>query len=316
MLPDVHFFIAGWRLIFLINLPLGLIAVILVALYLKDSNLEKKGKFDHSGVALLTTALIALIYPLVRGRELHWPWWSIAMIGSSFVWLYLFIREQRNKLQKGKLPLLDVRLFAFKDFNIGLCAVLFYFMVQDTYFVINGVLFQNGFGFSSSSTGIFFVFQGIGYVLASLVSLRLVPVYGKKILLFGVLIMVVSLIFHLIFFNSPSIKSYILLPILFVYGIGCGSVLPSLLTMALKNIPPAFAGAASGTFSTFQQTAIALGIGIVGGLFFYSLDGNSHLTGYVAAYRTATCVNIALLALVSLFLFLLPDGTGTSKNRR
>jgi MFS family permease len=307
LLPDIRFLLDGWRLIFLINLPLGLVAMILAAIFLKDTKTIKKSRFDHSGVALLTVALIALIYPLVRGPELHWPWWSVASIILSFILLYLFILNQRRKLRTGMEPLVDVRLFSFKDFNIGLCAVLFYFMVQDTYFVINVILFQNGFGISSSETGIFFVFQGVGYVIASLFSLRLVPRYGKRVLQVGVLIMITSLLFHLLFFNSGTVSRYLLLPVLFVYGTGCGSVLPSLLTMALKSIPAHFAGAASGTFSTFQQTAIALGIGIVGGVFFYKLAGDTSLAGYVSAYRLATGINIFLLGVVSLFLFLLPD---------
>ncbi|NHA03768.1 MFS transporter [Mucilaginibacter sp. HC2] len=307
LLPDVHFLMDGWRLIFLINLPLGLIAVILAAIFLKDTPTEKKSRFDRSGVSLLTLALIALIYPLVRGPELHWPWWSMASIALSLLLLYLFVLDQRRKLHSDLEPLVDVRLFSFKDFNIGLCAVLFYFMVQDTYFLINVILFQNGFGISSSETGIFFVFQGAGYVVASLLSLRLVPIYGKRVLQAGVLIMVTALLFHLIFFNSMTVSRYLLLPVLFIYGTGCGSVLPSLLTMALKSIPTHFAGAASGTFSTFQQTAIALGIGIVGGVFFYRLAGDTSLAGYVSAYRLATGINIFLLAIVSLFLFLLPD---------
>ncbi|MBB6110061.1 Major Facilitator Superfamily protein [Mucilaginibacter lappiensis] len=307
LLPDIHFLMDGWRLIFLINLPLGLIAVILAAIFLKDTKISKKSRFDYSGVSLLTLALITLIYPLVRGPELHWPWWSITSIALSLLLLYLFVLDQRSKLHNGHEPLVDVRLFSFKDFNIGLCAVLFYFMVQDTYFLINVILFQNGFGISSSETGIFFVFQGVGYVLASLLSLRLVPLYGKRVLQAGVLIMVTALLFHLVFFNSVTVSRYVLLPLLFIYGTGCGSVLPSLLTMALKSIPTQFAGAASGTFSTFQQTAIALGIGIVGGIFFYRLSGDTSLAGYISAYRLATSINIFLLAIVSLFLFLLPD---------
>jgi predicted MFS family arabinose efflux permease len=227
-------------------------------------------------------------------------------IALSLLLLYLFVLDQRRKLHKGQEPLVDVRLFGFKDFNIGLCAVLFYFMVQDTYFVINVILFQNGFGISSSETGVFFVFQGVGYVVASLLSLRLVPRYGKRVLQVGVLIMVTSLLFHLLFFNSATVSRYLLLPVLFIYGTGCGSVLPSLLTMALKSIPTHFAGAASGTFSTFQQTAIALGIGIGGGVFFYRLAGDTSLAGYISAYRMATGINIFLLGMVSLFLFLLP----------
>lgn len=316
ILPDTHFFIAGWRLIFLINLPLGMISAFLAAKLLKDNTITKTGKFDYSGVLLLTVALVSLIYPLIRGAELGWPWWSITLIGLSIVLLFLFLYDQKRKLLQRKEPLINVRLFSYKDFNIGLCAVLFYFMAQDSYFLINAILLQTGFGISSSETGIFFVFQGVGYVLASLVAIRLIPVYGKKVLQAGVVIMVAALILHILFFKSAAVSRMIFLPILFIYGTGCGSVLPSLLTMALKSIPPKFAGAASGTFSTFQQTAIALGIGIVGGVFFYVSGKAGTRQAYLSAYQTATIVNVILLLLVSFFLFLLPEKTTTIRNNR
>ncbi|MET4137814.1 MFS transporter [Pedobacter sp. UYP1] len=316
ILPDTHFFIAGWRLIFLINLPLGIISALLAAKLLKDNTVTKTGEFDYSGVILLTVALVSLIYPLIRGAELGWPWWSIVLIGGSIVLLFIFLYDQKRKLLQRKEPLINVRLFGYKDFNIGLCAVLFYFMAQDSYFLINAILLQTGFGISSSETGVFFVFQGIGYVLASVIAIRLIPIYGKKVLQCGVLIMVTALVLHILFFKSAAVSRMIFLPILFIYGTGCGAVLPSLLTMALKSIPPKFAGAASGTFSTFQQTAIALGIGIVGGIFFYVSGKAGTHQDYLSAYQTATIINIICLVLVSFFLFLLPEKTTTCRNNQ
>ncbi|MBB5638180.1 MFS family permease [Pedobacter cryoconitis] len=310
ILPDTHFSVAGWRLIFLINLPLGLLFAFLAARFLKDNPpaaAEKTGRFDYAGVLLLTLGLVGLIYPLIRGAELGWPLWSVIAMGLSIVLLFIFLYDQKKKLLKGKEPLINLNLFNYKDFNIGLCAVLFYFMAQDSYFLINAVLFQTGFGISSSETGIFFVFQGAGYVTAAVISIKLIPVYGKKVLQTGVLIMIVSLIFHIIFFKSGAVNRVVLLPVLFIYGTGCGSVLPSLLTMALKSIPTKFAGAASGTFSTFQQTAIAFGIGIIGGIFFYKLGKAENTQAYLAAYQMATLANIGMLLLVSFFLWLLPD---------
>lgn len=262
--------------------------------------------FDHSGVLLLTGALVCVIYPLIRGRELSWPLWCVAMLVAGGVLLVLFIGDQKQKRSKGRVPLLDVRLFGFRDFNIGMAVVLFYFMVQDSYFLINVMLLETGLGFSSAETGMLFVFQGVGYVIASLVSLRLVPLFGKKVLQAGVVIMVVTLALHILVLNGPGVARQLLYPILFAYGTGCGSVLPSLLAVGLKNIPIELAGAASGTFSTFQQTAIALGIGVIGGIFFSSLGPLPDVAAYISAYRIATITNMALLALVGFFLWLLP----------
>lgn len=302
ILPDVHFMVQGWRLIFLINLPLGVISCLFAARFLKENKVKQSGGFDYQGVLLLTVTLTGLIYPLIRGRELGWPLWSMIMITVAVSMLFIFVNQQKRKLMKGEQPLINVKLFAFRDFNIGLCAVLFYFMVQDSYFVMNAVYLQTGLGISSSATGILFVSQGIGFVIASLISIPLIDQYGKRVLQTGVLIMITALILHIIFIRSAEVSPFILFPVLFLYGTGCGSVLPSLLTMALKSIPADLAGAASGMYTTFQQTAIALGIGIVGGVFFNEI-GQS---GYVHAYQTATGVNIVLLLVVSFFLYRLP----------
>ncbi|SEJ24392.1 Major Facilitator Superfamily protein [Dyadobacter sp. SG02] len=312
LLPDMNAFLDGWRLVFLINLPIGLV-VVPMALFLlppdRRRNASRGTGFDFSGVLLLTGALVCLLYPLIRGRELNWPWWCMAMLGAGGILLVMFVRDQKQKLSAvphQRLPLLDVRLFGFRDFNIGMAIVLFYFMVQDSYFLINVMLLETGLGFSSVETGMLFVFQGVGYVIASLVSLRLVPLFGKKVLQAGVLIMMTTLALHIIVLNGAQVDRYLLYPILFAYGTGCGSVLPSLLAVGLKNIPIELAGAASGTFSTFQQTAIALGIGVVGGIFFSNLGPLPGVADYVSAYRIATVTNIALLGLVGFFLWLLP----------
>jgi MFS family permease len=101
----------------------------------------------------------------------------------------------------------------------------------------------------------------------------------------------------------------VLLPLLFVYGMGCGTVLPSLLTTAMKSIPPYWAGAASGTYSTIQQTAVALGVSVCGGVFFLLLQGGH---SYTQAYLPATALNICLLMLTGFFLWLLPNEEGAS----
>jgi len=307
LLPDLHFFVAGWRLLFLINIPLGVVFVWFSIRFLPNQDSQAKEKFDYTGVLLLTLALMALIYPMIRGRELNWPLWSLFCLAAFPVLLLWFIYNQKQKLNRNESPLIDMKLFAYKDFNVALCAVLFYFMVQDSYFLLNVILLQTGLSVSSTETGFLFVLQGLGYVTASLISIRLVPIYGKKVLQAGVVIMIIGSGLHILVFNSVDINRIMAYPILFIYGLGCGAILPSLMTMALKSIPNKYAGAASGTYATFQQTAIALGIGIIGGLFFYQAGENPSTASYLKAYKTGMLVNIALLVLVGLILMLLPE---------
>lgn len=186
-------------------------------------------------------------------------------------------------------------------------------MVQDSYFLINALQLQTGLGISSSLSGFYFVFQGVGYVVASFISIKLVPRYGKYVLLSGIGIMIISLAFHLIVLKSGVVSTALALPVLFVYGLGCGSVLPTMFTISMKGVPTSLAGAASGVYLTFQQIAIALGVGIVGGIFFYVLGDDFTTLGYLKAYHAATLVNIALLILVGIILCLLPNKKSSSK---
>ncbi|RKS17885.1 EmrB/QacA subfamily drug resistance transporter [Flavobacterium endophyticum] len=303
VLPEIHSFVEGWRLLFLINVPIGIIAIGLSIKYLENTVIVRTQKFDSLGAALLVLTLACFIYPIVQGRELGWPIWIFILFGLSILIALFFFWQQRRRQNKGKLSLIDVSVFKHRDFTIGLFASVFYFMVQDSYFLINVVLLQNGFGINSFDTGLYFVFQGVGYVIASLLSIRLITLYGKFVLIFGVMLMVVSLIFHLWLLDGSAATRPFLPLVFFVYGIGCGTVLPSLLTVSLRNLPSSFAGMASGTYSTFQQTAIALGVGIVGGIFFYILK-NPHrkLETYLEAYKAATITNIILLLIVAVFL--------------
>lgn len=303
VLPEIHSFVDGWRLLFLINVPIGIVAVCLSIKYLENTPSIKTQKFDSLGATLLVLTLACFIYPIIQGRELGWPFFIIVIFGMSIGIALLFFWQQRSRQKKGKLNLIDVSVFKHRDFTIGLLASVFYFMVQDSYFLINVVLLQTGFGISSFDTGLYFVFQGVGYVVASLLSIRFITEYGKFVLIFGVLLMIVSLFFHIVFLDGTAANKTFLPFIFFAYGIGCGTVLPSLLTVSLRSLPSSFAGMASGTYSTFQQTAIALGVGIIGGLFFYNLqDSSRQVETYITAYRTATIANIVLLLIVAVFL--------------
>ncbi|MCW3466029.1 MFS transporter [Chitinophaga nivalis] len=306
-LPDTHLIAEGWRLIFFINLPLGILALIAAFLLLKETPRDRSQQFDYGGVALLTPALFCLIYPVIQGRELGWPAWSIGLLAVSVVLFMLFVRDQRRKSARQQAPLINIALFHYRDFKIGLYATIFYFLVQEPYFLITGVFFQDGLHISSHTTGYYFVFQGIGYVLASILSVKLMHQFGKKVLQGGIYTMIAALLLHVFFLNTAATHPLTFPAILFLYGLGCGSVLPSLLAWSLKGIPQQFAGAASGTYYTAQQSAIALGAGVTGGVFFYFTGSNPGLSDYTNAYHITLYVSIFLLMMVSICLFIMPD---------
>ena len=304
-LVDTHFGIEGWRLIFLINLPIGIIALWAIWNFLGETDKETRKGFDYTGVSFLTIGLVCLIYPLTEGREKGWPLWSLGLIVLSVVILTYFIRNQKNKILLNKTPLIDVALFKIRAFNIGLLAVLFHFMMHTAYLLMSAVYLQNGLGLSSLDCGLYFVLHAVLFMISAMVASKLTVKFGKGVLQFGCAIIMVSFILQILLFK-PHVSGLCVIILIGIYGLGNGLVLPSLLTVALGGIPPKFAGVAAGIFSTFQQTASALGISILGGIFYSIINMNHSNPNYAKAFAYGIAANIVCLCIMVYMLYLLP----------
>ncbi|MFD2554818.1 MFS transporter [Sphingobacterium tabacisoli] len=299
ILPDQEWIAESWRLIFLINLPIGVLAVSLTYICILKDRTASDQKVDSVSMVQLFALLILLIYPLIVGPELHWPLWIIGMMILALLLLYRFIQKQYRLDQKNEGAMLNFSLFRNKVFNVGLFIVLAYYMVQDSYFIINSNYLQAQKGFSSSSTGIAFVYQGIGYVLASIVVGRLIHKWGRAVILSGILIMILGLAMHLWIFNQTIPDPIHIHFLFFFYGLGCGSVLPSLMTLALRDLSRSLIGVGSALYLTIQQIAICLGIAFIVGLYYHQEGSTKHFMNNIpAAYLYAMLASIGLLCLV------------------
>ncbi|ASW74311.1 hypothetical protein IQ37_07830 [Chryseobacterium piperi] len=306
-LSDTHWLIDGWRLVFFINLPIGVITLWATHKYLTETPKHETTKFDYTGIVILTLALFSLIYPLIQGRESGWPLWSFVLLILSVILFIFFIYNQKIKLSKNGNPLIDVRLFKIKDFNIGLVAVLFHFMLHTAYLLLSAVYLQNGLGVSALDSGLYFIIPGILFILSSLMASRLIVIFGKRILQVGVVILFIAFYLQMTLWK-PGINTWLIIGLMGVWGFGNGLVLPSLLNIALKNVPSQYAGAAAGIYSTFQQTASALGVSIIGGVFFYfSKDG------WQTAYHFGVICLLICVVIVGLMLQLLPGTKSVSE---
>jgi len=301
-LSDTHWAIEGWRLIFFINLPIGIVTLWATHTYITETKSNRSSKFDYSGILILTIALFCLIYPLIEGREKGWPLWSIGLILLSIGIFFYFIHNQKQKLERNSNPLIDVRLFRIRDFNIGLVAVLFHFMLHTSYLLLSAVYLQNGLGVSALYCGLYFIVPGILFTLSSIMASRLILQYGKRVLQSGVLILAIAFLLQILLLK-PGVNSWLIVLLMGVWGLGNGLVLPSLLNIALKSVPLEYAGAAAGIYSTFQQTASALGVSIIGGVFFYFSR-----QGWQTAYSAGIIAILVCVVMVGVMLYLLPDG--------
>ncbi|WP_293943974.1 MULTISPECIES: MFS transporter [unclassified Sphingobacterium] len=304
-LAETHFIIEGWRLIFFINFPVGILSLLAIHFYLTDTPTLKKVRFDYKGALYLTIGLACIIYALTEGRQNGFPWWFYTLIVLSIIFLASFIIIQQRKLARKQDPLVDISLFKLKDFKVGLYAVLFHFMLHTAYLLIVAVYLQSGLGISALACGIYFIPHAILFMVSSVFAGKLLPRYGKRVLQLGLSIILISFILQMIFFSHKD-QPFISMLLIGIYGLGNGLVLPFLLNVVLDNIEEKDAGAASGIFSTFQQTASALGISIIGGIFYSILEHEYFKNNYLFALQVGLLVGIIFLIIVWCMLSKLP----------
>jgi EmrB/QacA subfamily drug resistance transporter len=290
---------ASWRLIFLVNLPIGVIAVILAAVFLKESTQNKQRKLDIQGVILLTLTLVCLIYPLTQGREYGWPWWSYVMLLGSLAGMYTFFRYLKRIEGTEREPLIDLRLFRIRSFNTGVLSVFFYFGLHNAFLFAGAILLQKGYHISPYTASMFFTSLGWTYMLSSWWSIRNAGRYGIRMLQAGCFIMAASFLTQILSFGVGTPSAGAIIACFAIFGLGSGLVLPSLLNVSLRDVPAAMAGSSSGVYSTIQQMSSAAGISMLGGLFFSVL---SHAGDYHAAYRVIMCCLIVYLLMIFVLL--------------
>ncbi|HVV03582.1 MAG TPA: MFS transporter [Puia sp.] len=290
---------APWRLIFLVNLPIGIVAMVLAALSLKESSQNKQRKLDILGVILLTISLVCIIYPLTQGREYGWPWWSYAMLLGAAAGLYLFFRHLKSTVGTNREPLIDLHLFRIKSFNTGVLAVFFYFGLHNAFLLTCAILLQKGYQIRPYTASILFTSLGWAYMFSSWWSIRNAGKYGIRMLQAGCVIMAVSFLSQVLLFGASAPAPLSIVICYIVFGLGSGLVLPSLLNVSLRDVPASLAGSSSGVYSTIQQFSSAAGVSMLGGLFFSMLAQSGD---YHSAYRVSLYCFIAYLAVIFLLL--------------
>ncbi|KAA2224431.1 MFS transporter [Chryseobacterium sediminis] len=296
----------SWRLIFLMNVPICLIAVFLSLRLLNESKTSVKESFNVSGVVTLSAGLFCATYALTMSEHegFHFKNASLMVISAGII--FSFIKNQKMRIQNKRSYLIDFELFRYKNFNLGILAVSFFFIMLDSYFYILSLFFQDGLKINPLEAGEIIVFQGLGFILASMISVKLILRYGKKALIAGLSFIIVILILQLFSFNMKTGFPIFCL-LLFLHGLGVGSVIPSLANIALSGMSEKLIGNASGVYNTFQQIAAIIGIVAVGSIFYYFLGTKPAVQQYHNAFSVAVLINIICLILVIVTVFKVPN---------
>lgn len=301
----------GWRPIFLVNVPVGLVALVAAHRILRESRAEGRPSVDIGGVLLGSAALLLLVYPLVEGREAGWPAWAIWSLAGSAPTMAAFVVWEWIVLNQSRAPLVNLRLFRDFAFSLGLVMATTFFGGLSAFFMGMTVFLQQGFGFSPLATGIIFVAFGIGFVGGSLISARVAKQIGPRAISLGTGLMcsgllgIVALAQHA---HGAPINPHMLFLILIWYGAGQGLALPTLVSSAVgsSRIPPQEAGSAAGVFSMVQQVAFALGVAVIMGIFFTQLGHETDGLTYENALSVALTCTAGLLAVTCALAFAMP----------
>jgi EmrB/QacA subfamily drug resistance transporter len=291
----------GWRAVFLVNLPVGVIAIIGALATMPARPRQGVARIDRGGLVLLTLALFALFYPLVQGRELGWPLWSIGLMAGFIPLIVLFAWQQRAAAQRGAEPLIPPGLLRIRSLVASL-AVIFPVNTAVGVFFILTLHLQLGLAYSALKTALTFVPAAFGIVFGNVVAIG----FGKgrrgfATIAVGVLILGLGAVAVLVRLRGTDLGPWELIAPGLAFGIGIGSLLNTLFTTALTQVRPDQAGAASGLVNTTVQLGTATGIALFGTIFFSRLP-----RGYVVATTTSMTVCIGLLVVAMLLTAALP----------
>ncbi len=279
-----------WRWAFWINVPVGILVLVLILLYVPETRDETSPrKLDLYGVALSTVGMAGIVFALIEGQ--NFGWWRqdegsispvpIAMaVGVAFMTRFWFV--QRKRQRAGKIVLVDLRLLDVRSFRFGSIAALIVALGEFGLLFTLPLLLQNSLGYSALGTGWLIVSLAVGTFFVSGMTPQLTTRYGGRAVVRMGLATEAVAVAGLAITLSSSISGWLIAFWLFLYGVGVGMATAQLTSVILAEIPVAESGQASGLQSTFRQLGSALGVAILGTLLITTL-GRSTTSSLEAA---------------------------------
>jgi predicted MFS family arabinose efflux permease len=264
----------GWRLCFLINVPIGVAAWVLTPRLVPADRGGRAAGLDLTGTALLGAALVAVLLPLINGRQSGWPAWTWVSLGLAPLLAAGFVAHQRRVKRGGGEPLVDLHLFRDRAVSAGLLTQLALAGAQASFFVYLAVYLQDGRGLSPLGSGLTFAAVAATYVAVSGRATALAQRRGRAVIRAGGLTLVAGFLMlaATIELAGSGASVAVLVPGLALAGAGIGLGYTPLTSIVLAGVAPARAGAAAGAMSTTQQVGYAVGVAVTGTIFFAGGD--------------------------------------------
>jgi MFS family permease len=163
-----------WRACFLVNVPVGLAALAVVSRVVPETRAEGESRLDLVGADLVTLGLLAILLPLIEGREQGWPAWTWASFAGAGLVMVAFGLYQRRVARRGGSPLVPPELFAQRAFTASMATVVLFFVTVASFFLVLALELQEGRGLDALQSGLVFGFEGLGFFVTTLTAGRFV----------------------------------------------------------------------------------------------------------------------------------------------
>ncbi|HEY7223667.1 MAG TPA: MFS transporter [Micromonosporaceae bacterium] len=310
-LVTANYFDLSWRAIFAINVPIGVAIIVAAIRLVPETTSDRPPRLDLPGVALATIGIFAVTFALVEGRDRHWAAWIWELLAGGLLTLTLFAVYGVRRERRDGAALLPMHLFRNRGYTAGL-ATQALFQGSLAAFVLTFTLYvQNGLGFSAIGAGLTMLPFSLGAILGTAVSVPLGTRLGKVIMFVGALAQAASVVWAVAVVRhvGPALSGWDLAPALLLGGIGLGLLVVPLIDVALATVAASDAGAASGAYGTLQQVGAALGVAVVGVVFFGTVGADFSQPTLQHGFTTASWVAVTGYGLCALATLLLPSRT-------
>ncbi len=293
----------GWRAVFLVNVPVGVLAVI-SALRILPADEAHQARLDLKGVVLLSASVLLLVLPLTLGRSAGWPAWAWVCLAASGPAIAGFAKLETRVAA----PLLNMHLLTVPAVRWGLVTMA---LATSTYYALMFVLaqyLQGALGFSPVESGLMFVpwvaaFGLAGQLVRRLGSIRWLPAAGCGLLAIAFVGTSAALLAGL---GAGAGAGAVLAPLLGLGGLGLGIQFATVAGRMAAAVEPRYAPDISGVSSTLVQVGGSIGVAAVGALYLSQAHHPVH------AFTTAT-VTLTALALVALLAATMVTRTRTTE---
>jgi len=293
----------GWRAVFLVNIPIGIINFALAWKYLPKQASNHSIKIDFFGSLLIIVSSGLLLLPLIQGQEAGWPLWTFASLATSLVGFIIFTLQQRWVISRNRNPLVDPDIFKARTYNLGLAGIFTFFAGFTGVYLIITLFLQIGEGYSARGAGIANIAIALGTAIGGALSgAVLAEKFGTRVLQIGAIAQITGAI--LLFVALPDMQSFNfwhIAPGMLVSGFGTGLVVAALFDAILLAIKDELVGSASGVLSAVQSIGSSVGVAIFGTLFFNQVSKGQIDNGFRHALILQICLVMGFL-LITFFL--------------